>query len=76
MPPLSPPKTGFVETLTRVRRAGELRWMDADRKRLYTWDALHGELEVYNARGYHLGSVDPVTGKVLKSAVKGRRIEV
>ena len=76
MPPLIPPKAGFIATLTRIRRAGEIRWMDADRKRLYTWDALHGELEVYNAHGYHLGSVDPVTGRTLKSAVRGRRINV
>jgi hypothetical protein len=71
-----PPKDGFIADLVRVSRAGETRWMDASRKRLYTWDAVHGELEVFTARGHHLGAVDPVTGRSVKKAVKGRRIDV
>ncbi|MCC6901250.1 MAG: hypothetical protein IT377_19915 [Polyangiaceae bacterium] len=71
-----PPKDGFIATLTRVPREGETRWMDANGKRLYTWDGVHGELEVFTSRGHHLGSVDPVTGKMLKDAVKGRKIDV
>lgn len=54
---------------------GERRWRDAD-GRLYTWDALHGEAELFNARGRHLAAVDPVTGSVIKRAVQGRRIKV
>lgn len=55
--------------------AGERRWRDRD-GRLYTWDALHGEVEVYTRRGRHLAAIDPVTGDVLKRAVQGRRIKV
>jgi len=40
----------------------------------YTWDSLHGELEVFNKRGRHLGAADPITGELIKPAVKGRRI--
>ncbi len=54
---------------------GERRWRDED-GRLYTWDGLHCEVEVYTARGRHLAAVDPVTRSVLKQAVKGRRIKV
>ncbi len=56
--------------------AGERRWRSHGGKRLYTWDALHGEVEVFDSRGRHLGAIDPITGAVLKEAVRGRRIEV
>lgn len=45
-------------------------------RRLDTWDALHGEIEVFNARGLHLGSIDPVNGSLIKEPVQGRRIDV
>jgi hypothetical protein len=55
---------------------GQRRWRSDGGKRLYTWDALHGEIEVFNARGRHLGAIDPVTGAWIKEAVRGRRIDV
>jgi len=72
----SPPKQGFITSLTKVSRKGERRWMDSEGKRLYTWDAKHGELEVFNRRGLHLGAVDPTTGEMTKKAEKGRWIDV
>jgi hypothetical protein len=42
---------------------------------LFTWDSLHGEIEVYNGRGKHLGVMD-ANGKVIKTAVEGRKIDV
>jgi len=56
--------------------AGRRRWRSADGSRLFEWDALHGEVEVYNARGMHLGAMDPITGDLIKPPVKGRRIDV
>lgn len=56
--------------------SGERRWRSKDGKRIYTWDGLHGEVEVYNSRGKHLGAVDPTTGELLKPAVRGRTIDV
>jgi hypothetical protein len=56
--------------------SGEHRWRDLDKKRIYTWDSLHGEVEVFNKRGKHLGSIDPKTGILLKGPVKGRIIDV
>jgi len=54
-----------------------MRWSSADGKRIYTWDALHGEVEVFNRRGRHLGVVDAVTGIPNgKEAVPGRVIDV
>ncbi|MDE0155978.1 MAG: colicin E3/pyocin S6 family cytotoxin [Gammaproteobacteria bacterium] len=57
-------------------RYGEQRWRSHDRKRLYTWDSLHGEIEVFNSRGHHLGVLEPLEGRLMKSAVKGRKIRV
>jgi hypothetical protein len=41
-----------------------------------TWDAQHGEIEVFNARGRHLGVLHPLTGELIKEAVRGRKIDV
>ena len=39
----------------------------------YTWDSLHGEVEVFDARGYHLGAV---TNKFIKDMKLGRRLRL
>jgi hypothetical protein len=54
---------------------GEKRWRSKDGKRLFTWDSLHGEIEVFNKRGKHLGALD-VNGVFIKEAKKGRTIDV
>jgi hypothetical protein len=43
---------------------------------LYTWDPLHGEIEVFTVRGRHVGVIDPLTGQQIKPAKKRRRIRV
>jgi hypothetical protein len=45
-------------------------------RRYYEWDFTHGDIEVYNSRGEHLGSMDPTTGEMIKPAVKGRKIGI
>ena len=47
-----------------------------DDRLLYTWDELHGEVEVFDRRGRHLGAIDGVTGEKLKPAKRGRRLNV
>ena len=49
-------------------------WRSPNRERYYTWDSLHGEIEVFTKRGSHLGALDAVTGALIKPPVKGRRI--
>lgn len=72
-----PPKdSAFINGLERISWKGEKRWRDASERRIYCWDELHGELEVFTYQGYHLGSVDPYTGRKVKDAIKGRRIDV
>ena len=46
--------------------AGRKVWKSYDNKRLYTWDELHGEIEVFNSRGRHLGSADYLTGEIYR----------
>lgn len=50
------------------------RWRDKH-GRLFTWDTLHGEIEVFNKRGKHIGVMNP-NGEFIKEAVKGRTIDV
>jgi len=45
-----------------------------DEKRFYQWDNTHDDIEVYNHRGDHLGSMDPRMGKMYKGPIAGRNI--
>ena len=44
--------------------------------RYYSYDEFHGEIEVFNKRGKHIGVIDSVTGEWIKDAVAGRKIDV
>ena len=54
---------------------GSRRWRSTNGKKLYEWDSLHGEIEVYNKRGKHLGVLDHL-GNPIKNAVEGRTIDI
>lgn len=69
------PQSKFLDGMERLRRSGEGRWRSSD-GRLYTWDPLHEEVEVFNSRGEHLGAADRDTGVMIKPAKKGRVIDV
>ncbi|MCT4536030.1 colicin E3/pyocin S6 family cytotoxin [Halodesulfovibrio sp.] len=43
-------------------------------QQFYEWDYTHGDIEVYDSKRRHLGSMDPLTGKMSKSPVPGRKI--
>lgn len=45
-------------------------------KRYYQWDHTHNDIEVYNSKGKHLGSMDPLTGEMYKGPVNGRKINI
>jgi hypothetical protein len=51
-------------------------WRNEDGTRFYTWDSLHGEIEVFNKRGHHLGALDGTSGTMIKTAVRGRQIDL
>ena len=70
------PKPSLLDTFTHLGYIyGERRWRDADGF-LYTWDSLHGEIEVFSPRGRRRGAIDPLDGSWLKLARQGRRIRV
>ncbi len=74
LPIPTPSYLDFAEYLGFVH--GAKRWRSQCGQRLYTWDAYHGEIEVFNKRGRHIGVFDALTGKMIKEAVKGRKIDV
>ena len=74
---MPPPTHGFVMGLMRAKSMNHRRrWTSVDGRRIYEWDSQHGELEVYNKRGKHLGAIDPENGAMIKQAVEGRTINV
>ena len=50
------------------------RWKDSDGN-IYEWDYQHGDVEKYDKRGKHKGSINPNTGEQTKPPVKGRTVE-
>jgi len=46
------------------------------KKRYYEWDHTHNDIEVYDHKGRHLGSMDPLNADIYKGPVKGRRITI
>jgi hypothetical protein len=71
------PKPSFLDQCVYIGgRTGEKRWRSKDRTKIYTCDFSHGEIEVFNRRGCHLGVLHAVTGKLIKGAVAGRKIDV
>ena len=66
---------GFPDAGKVRPKSGRTRWRDSKNSHIYEWDRRHGTIEVYSARGDHLGEYDHVTGERLKGADKTRRTE-
>jgi len=77
MAPKRPPKPSILDDLEYfgIRQRRKV-WRSPDGQRYYTWDSQHGEVEVFDKQGYHLGTLDATEGKPLKPAVKGRRLRI
>jgi hypothetical protein len=74
---VQPPKPSVLDGFEYLGYInGNRLWRSDCGARLYTWDALHGEVEVFNGRGRHLGVMHAVNGAWIKPAVKGRKIDV
>ncbi len=70
------PNPCYLDGMTRLVRSGSSRWVSPDGDRLFEWDGLHGEIEMYNRRGKHLGALHALTGQLVKPAQRGRTIDV
>ncbi len=68
-PAQSPVWNSFEEYRGKVKR-------NKKGDQYYQWDYTHGDIEVYNKRGEHLGCIDGKTGEKTKPAVKGRTIDI
>ncbi len=67
---------GAEETRGKTKAGGgrRFRWRLPNGD-LAEWDSQHDEVELYDKHGKHKGVADPQTGKRIKPAVPGRRIE-
>jgi len=73
---ISIPKPSFLDGCDALGYIeGEKRWANSARTRIYTWDSLHGEIEVFNKRGKHIAVFDS-QGNFKSEAIKGRCINV
>ncbi len=71
------PKPCYLDSMTEGKVIGGRKtWHSLDRELIYTWDSLHGEIELFNKRGKHLGVLHAVTGVLIKEAIKGRKLDV
>jgi len=71
------PRPGFLCGCMRLKIVGGRQvWTNEDRSSYFTWDGLHGEIEAFDKKGRHTGSLDSKTGALIKDAVKGRRLDV
>ena len=71
------PTPCYLDSFDVYRVIGNKKvWCNSDKSRFFTWDGLHGEIEVYNRSGLHLGVADAVTGATIKPSVKGRYINL
>lgn len=71
------PRPSFLDRQKKHHVAnGKQVWVSANGTRYYTWDELHGEIEVFNRRGKHIAVLDPDGKLTQKEPVSGRCIDV
>jgi hypothetical protein len=46
--------------------------LKTDASKIFKWDFTYNDIEVFNSRWVHLGSMDPETGAMMKPPVTGR----
>ena len=61
----------FWKSLKNFRGNIKTNGLSGSAKRFFQFDYTHGDVEVYNGRGQHLGSAGPETGVMTKPAVPG-----
>ena len=69
-PSLSPVWKNFSPFQNNVRSNGQ----NGKDRQYYQWDHTHGDIEVYDRNGIHLGSMEPNTGIMHKPPVPGRTL--
>lgn len=75
MPYVPKPNPCFLDKFAKYRIINGRQVYKGD-KYYYSYDEKHGEIEVFDFKGWHWGVIDAITGKLIKDAVKGRRLDV
>jgi len=65
---------GAWRNLTPYRGGIKTNGESGANRRYYTYDRLHGEIEVFDRNGRHLGAMNAQTGAMTKPPVPGRRL--
>lgn len=65
----------FNKLVSHGSRNGKALYKD-DNGYFYLWDSLHGQWQMFNDRGFHIGVLDKYGKKRIKNAVKGRTINI
>ncbi len=63
--------TNKIQFMSKAKTTGE-----GNGKKYYDWDHTHNDIEVYDNKGRHLGSMNPITCKMYKPVAKGRKIKL
>jgi RHS repeat-associated protein len=66
----------FWKGLKNFRQNIKTNGLSGSARRFFQWDYTHGDVEVYNGQGQHLGSADPESGIMTKPAVPGRSLSL
>lgn len=74
VPYIAKPRPCFLDGMEKHIMDGETQIYKSGDK-YYSWDKLHGEIEVFNKRGRHIMVYD-ADENYIKPAVKGRKINV
>ncbi|WP_330290335.1 DNRLRE domain-containing protein [Streptomyces sp. NBC_00576] len=70
----TPSTSPYWKKLTPYKGKTKSNGKSGSKKRYFEWDYTHGDIEVYDKNGKHLGSADPNGGHIYKPPVKGRKI--
>ena len=68
------PSAERVRPKSAVAARRRAQWVDNDGN-IYEWDYQHGDLEAFNPARPTYWVIDPRTGRRIKKAVPGRRVE-
>lgn len=65
----------FLTAQEKLKHKGDPRWRSVDKSRYYTWDSLHGEIEVFNKRGQHIAVLNADGTLSNKQPEQGRTMD-
>jgi filamentous hemagglutinin len=69
---LAPAESPIWQEFKNFQGKTKTNGLSGKKERFYEWDYTHGDIEVYDRNGKHLGSMDPISGEMKKPPVVGR----